>query len=118
MGETYFFVPLQYETELAEEIDLAIAGDKTTIVQIGNFIEGNSTVRNRDVLGRVTNIPNSIINSFTNETKSLIGFCIKGFVERDMPDIYQKFWAMQGCFGTTNSRDYLDYINTLINGDI
>jgi hypothetical protein len=117
MGETYFYVPIQYEKELTQEIDLAINQGKTTIVtgvyQTGNFVEGYSTVRNRDVLGRITNIPNSVVNGFTNETKYLIGFTIKSRIKVENPEVYDYFNSLEGCKEFSNAREYKEFINTL-----
>jgi hypothetical protein len=112
----YFYIPFQYETLLAEQIDLFIEQNKRTIVtpiyEEGALIEGYSKVRNIDQQGNITEFPLSFFNVFDKSQVTLKGFIIEGDIESLLPEVYKYMLSLEDVLEFATAEQCLIFLNS------
>ncbi len=116
----YFYTPKHYETLIAENVSnyLSNNGDFTIITGVyketQNIIDNsNNIVYSKLRTGDIIFIKNGYNNSFDNKNYELIGFCLEGNFEKEVPEVYQYILTLEDCFVFNTNIEYLAFLKQI-----
>lgn len=116
----YYYLPKHYEVAIAPEIDryLNTGGDFTIITGVYKEFDGivdttNSLVYSKIRTGEIVNIKNGYQDLFGNRKYELVGFCMEGNFQVEVPDLYLQIQEMPDCYIFDTASQYLEFIKEI-----
>jgi hypothetical protein len=119
MAKEYYFIPSTYEGLLTSAIDTFTADPTSWIILTGVYKPSetldtsDSTAYSVDRVSKAkTYIKKGTLDMFGNK-KALIGFSLEGDLDTLAPEYEAVIVGLDGVYETTDSEDYITYINSL-----
>jgi hypothetical protein len=118
----YFFIPKHYENEIFNDLEnyLSAAGAGTFTIITGVYKEFSGIVDNslnkvysKLQNGQIQTIRNNYEDSFSNKKYTIIGYCMEGNFQKNVPQLYAKIQTAPDCFIFDSANNYLNFINSL-----
>lgn len=116
----YFYIPRQYEPLMISSLEnyFLDGGDFSIITGVYKEFTGvvdatNNPVYSKLRTGEISNIINGFEDSIQNKKFELVGYCMEGNFQDDLPAIYSQIQSLQGCLIFDTAEEYLQFIQTI-----